>query len=143
MSTLKLFSIVFFAVFLANVLSHFAIASIWVGSAVSALSDFADQLKSRPSNLSAIHEQLERQNAANDPVLIKQRKELQELQIQQITAQQQQLREILVPRESAQIRRARENDQKICKFWRDQYLKDQLENSKIHMESSCKRANSH
>lgn len=143
MSTLKLFSVVFFAVFLANILSHFAVASIWVGSAVSALSSFTDELKSRPSNLSALHDQLERQKAATDPVLIQQRKERQEQQIRQITAEQQQLREMLSPRESSEKRLARENDQKICKFWRDQYLKDQLENSKIHMESSCKRANSH
>jgi len=117
MKTLVLFLTIFFAVFLANVASHFATATLVVAGIGQVFED-VKAYKSQPTqqNSPALERDIQRLNSNLKP------------QIEQVQAH------------TKEQQRAFENDARLCKSWRQMYLKDRDQTSKMHMESACKRA---
>ena len=118
MKTLKLFLTIFFAVFFANLASHFA-AALFVATGLSQVAEsLQDQGAAPQVQLSAgLAKDLERLNS-------------------QYTEAANNVR-------TPEQQRALENDFRLCKSWQQMYLKDRDEISKMHRDAACKRANSH
>lgn len=117
MKTLILFLTIFFAVFFANLASHFTVAAFVV------------------TGLSQVAEVLEHQSA--DPQV-----QLSEGLAKDLQRLNHQHEDAAITRTNEQ-QRAFENDTRLCKSWQQIYLKDRDEISKMHRDTACKRANSH
>lgn len=118
MKSIGLFLIIFFAVFLANVASHIFTTALVVAG--------VDQLfQSFKAEAPAVTQQYS-EGLARD---------IARLNAQKLTVE---VPEISVRTKEQQ--RAFENDTRLCKYWRQTYLKDGDETAKMHMESACKRA---
>jgi hypothetical protein len=122
MKSLGLFLIIFFAVFLANVASHFATTAL----VVAGLGQLVDGMKSGSSRPTQQH----------SPGLAK---DLARLNTSP-SVQKEPTQKEPVPVRTKELQRAFENDVRLCKSWRQIYSKDRDETSKMHMESACKRA---
>ena len=119
MKSIGLFLIIFFAVFLANVASHIFTTALVIAGFDQFIQSFKSEVPAVTQQYSAgLAKDIARLNAQQAPV------ELVELPVR--TKEQQ---------------RAFENDTRLCKYWRQTYLKDGDETAKMHMESACKRAN--
>ena len=120
MSTLKLFTTIFFAVFLAIITSHFFMLFLALMGMSSILEAFGPALSPL-------------QTGAGMP--------LPAISVPAITPAHQP--EQADPEETRRLiekRRAQENDIRLCKSWRKIYAEDPSDIYKMHMETSCKRA---
>lgn len=116
MGAWKLFTVIFFSVFLAIITSHFVMMFLALLGMSSLMQAFGPAFSSQRSV--AVMPQPAISVPANIPIQVN-----PEETKRQIAKQ-----------------RARENDIRLCKSWRNIYAKEPLETYKMHMETSCKRA---
>ncbi|MFN6261177.1 MAG: hypothetical protein ACK4XG_00050 [Chromatiaceae bacterium] len=120
MSTLKLFTTIFFAVFLAIITSHFFMLFLALTGMSSILEAFGPALSP-----------LQTRAALPRPTI-------------SVPAMTPAPQPVQVDPEETRWRiekqRAQENDIRLCKSWRKIYAEDPLDTYRMHMESACKRA---
>lgn len=116
MSTLKLFTTIFFAVFLAIITSHFVMMFLALLGMSSLMQAFGPAFSSQRSV--AVMPQPAISVPANIP--------------RQVDPEEN--------RRQIEKQRAQENDIRLCKSWRNIYAKEPTDTYKMHMETSCKRA---